>query len=500
MGKIKSAICLTLITLAIAVLCLVCFVPFPVGGDGINYFNPIINWTDKSADLGAYQYGENATYIGGSFSITFYPEGVISEKEHEDNLALLEGDELKEYEEKYVAHAGGALWLDKETVCDGGEKVTEEFEQSYAKRVEILKARFDRLHSEGLIFEIANDYSVRVTLPTALDGSIASFIYFAYMGDLEVSYGSDVSTANKVFPEEGKDKKGIKEYIKSAGTRSLNGTVYLAIHFTSTGADLIASTTASATGSQTLFFTIGGDQVIGLTVSSQITDKDLYISGSYTKEAAEILATVIDTSIEYASDIELGGMELGDLYENHAGFGSNALMFAYIALGAAAVLSLGYFFIRYRRLAFAHLYSLLIFVIALLLCVWTIPTLAIGMNTLAAFAITAVMLSVSNVIAYENARKEYALGKTMTSSVKTGYKKCFWHIFDIHVGAFIIGILVYLIAIAELSSFGLVMALGALISGITSLAINRFMWYIMMPFAKNSGKFCHFKREEVEDE
>ena len=52
MGKVKSAIVLTLITIVIAVLCVVCFVPFPCDGNGLNYFNSILGIAEKDADLG----------------------------------------------------------------------------------------------------------------------------------------------------------------------------------------------------------------------------------------------------------------------------------------------------------------------------------------------------------------------------------------------------------------------------------------------------------------
>ena len=110
------------------------------------------------------------------------------------------------------------------------------------------------------------------------------------------------------------------------------------------------------------------------------------------------------------------------------------------------------------------------------------------------------LLCVSNAVAYEAARKEYAVGKTIASSVKTGYKKTFWHIFDLHVALVAVALLVYLIAITELSLFGLALTFGVALSGICSLLVNRFLWYVTMGLSKNPGKFCHFKREEVEDD
>ncbi len=498
MGKVKSAICLCAITLILAVLCFVCFVPFPTGSGGISYYNPIINWAEKSEDLGGFQFGgEDPAYIGGSYSIMLYPEGVISSKEYESNLRILEGDDRTEYEGKYTAHAGGALYLSNEDVMDGG-RVTQKFSTSFEKRLELLKERFSRLNTEGTSIEVVNDYSVRVTMPASTDVSVASFLYFGYMGDLEVSFGTDLESAGRIFPE---TNKPITDYMKGADTRSMNGTQYVVLHFTNEGQKLISTATATAESSGgTLFFTVGGEQVIGLSVSSRLNEKDLYISGDYSSDAAKILSTVIDTSVDFASDSELGKLEMGELYRNQAGFGKSALMFVYLALAVSSVAGVVFFFIRYRRLGFAHLYSFLFFLLAMLLCVWWIPTLTIGMNTLTAFILTAVLLSVSNAVAFENARKEYALGKTMTSSVKTGYKKCFWHLFEVHAVVGGIGLLIWGIALSELSAFGLTLALGALFSAIATLAFNRFMWFVMMSLAKNQGKFCHFVREVDDDE
>ncbi len=502
MGKIKSAICLTLITLVIAVLCVVCFVPFPTDSDGIHFYNPLINWTEKSADLGGYLYGgSDPGYVGGSYSAVLYPEGVISAREYADNLAQKEGEEKADYEAKYVAY--GSLYLEKETVTDGGETPTEEFKTAFGRQVEVLKARFESVHEENTALEIRDDYTVRAALPATLDTAVASFLYFSYMGEVTVSYGTsnDAASATQVLPETSRGAGPITDYIDSVSTRMSGTTPFVQISFTDKGLDLVAEATSGAAESAGyLFVQVGGNTVINLSVSEEIHD-DLYISGSYTADSAAMVAVTLSTAMKYGS--EISGMTVGRLTRGYANFGDNALMFAYIAVGVAFVLMVAAFFIRYRRLGFAHLYSCLIFLLVMTLCFWSIGLgggIAIGAGTLAAFALTFALLCVCNAYAFENARKEYALGKTMMSSVKTGYSKCFWHIFDLHVTLLIAGLLTWLIAITELSAFALAFSLGVFFSGLCTLVVNRFLWYIMMPFAKDAGKFCHFKREEVEDD
>ncbi len=500
MGRIKSAIVLTLITLIIAVLCVVCFVPFPWGSDGIHYFNPIINWADRTSDFGGYQYGEEAGYLGGSYSVVFYPEGVVSAKEYRDNSET-------ESEKEYVAYSNGAIYLDKEEVCGGGTEPTEEFKTAFAAQLDCLKERFSRLHAEGVSLEVRDGYTVRATLPSSMDASVAAFLYFSYMGDVTVLYGtsSDAASASQVIPETGKDAKPASEYIKGASMRSNMGTAFVEIDFTDAGLDLLSSATSGAADSTGyLFLQVGGETVVNLSVSEQIHD-NLYISGSYTNDSAKIVAYTIDTAL--SSEAELPALSMGELHHVDGNFegltlGSftlNALNIFYIAFGILFVAMAVFFLIRYGRLGFANILSYLLFLPLMVLIYWAVP-ITVGAGSIAAFAISSVLLCVSNAVAYEAARKEYAVGKTITSSVKTGYKKTFWHIFDLHIVLVIVALLVYLIAITELSLFGLALTFGVALSGICSLLVNRFLWFVTMGLSKNPGKFCHYKREEVEDD
>ena len=500
MGKIKSAIVLTLITLVIAVLCVVCFVPFPLGGDGIHYFNPIINWADKSADLGGYQFGEEAEYLGGSYSVVFYPEGVISAKEYRDNGEA-------EEETEYVPYAGGSVYLDKEKVCGGGTEPTEEFKAAFNAQLKCLKERFARLRATDTVLEVRDGYTVSATLPASLDASVAAFLYYSYMGDVAVLYGtsSDASTASQIIPETGSKKKPASDYIKGASMRTNLGTAFVEVDFTEAGLNLLSGATSGAAESAGyLFVQVGGETVINLSVSEQIHD-NLYVSGSYTNDAAKIVANTIDTAL-HLENTDFG-MEMGELYRVNANFGAlslgsfslSALNLVYIACGVLILAMAVFFLIRYGLLGFANILTYLLFFEIMVLIYWALPV-AIGAGTLAALAIPSVLLCVSNAISYEAARKEYALGKTITSSVKTGYKKCFWHIFDLHVVLFIVALLTYLIAVTELSLFALALTFGVALSGIFSLLVNRFLWYVTMGLSKNPGKFCHFKREEVEDD
>ena len=124
----------------------------------------------------------------------------------------------------------------------------------------------------------------------------------------------------------------------------------------------------------------------------------------------------------------------------------------------------------------------------------------IGIETFAAIVIAGTLLCVSNIVTFENVRKEYALGKTMSSAVKAGYKRCIWQLFDLHIALALLSAIMFAISLTELSVFAFTLLIGVLLSGLCTLAVNRFHWAAFMVFAKDEGKFCNFKREAQVDE
>ncbi len=499
MGKIKSAICIALFTLLIAALCFVCTVSFSYGTDGVHTFNSILRQTAKDADLGA-KYGSDG-YKGGGYTVVYYPEGVISAKEYEENRASYTDDsELQKYTDRYVAYAGGAIYLEKDEVCGGGEEPAESYLAEFDATYELLHKRYASLKTDGVKLEKRDKLTVSVFLPRDLmENELYAFTVNFYTGGVTVRYGTstDASAAETVLPA--RADKTINDYVKSFSTRtSADGTAYVVIDFTDLGQEVIAAKTAD-TSSGTLFFMVGDNSLIPLSVSSAIDQETLYISGTYTKESAAICATALNTALKGGEQDYLS-LTLGDSHRSDALYGANALYMLYIAYGVCFLGMMIFFFVRYGALGFAHMYTYLIMTLAMILCVWSIPFLYISTETMLAFLIASVVFSACNALVFERARKEFALGKTMASSVKSAYRQNFWHIFDLHIVLAALSFIVFGIALTNLSAFAFVLGLATVFSGIGVLGLNRFMWAIMIAFTHNKGKFCNFKREVVDDD
>ncbi len=533
MGKVKSAICLTLMSLLIAVMCFFCTVTFHL--NAVETFHSTVSLTAKDITLGSQLDDDN--YLGGGYTAIYYPEGVISAKAYEDDLdhyravynELLEGDpteasqktkdakkQVEDYEKKYPAELRvGGLCLESEVASEDGKTISGDYKAKIQKTFRIMKERYEALHIDGAKLEIVSDYALRITLPQTYSNRNFAFQYMSYSGAITVLYGKDLDSATVILPEN-KRNAVIGDYLTGFSSRTgADGTSFVSISFTDKGREIVKNATADATSStdsnsssnssssQKMFFKIGDSEnaVLEFSVSSQVDQSTMYISGNYTGESARATAILMDSALEDGDSEDLSVNFYGDdMIRIPALYGDNALMLLYIAFGVCVVAMAVFFFVRYGLLGFAHLFTYLLFLFSMLLCIWAIPFLNMSVGTVIALLLASLVFAVSDAMPYEYARNEYSLGRTMTASVKSAYKKSFWHVFDLHVVLAAFAFILYGVALTGLSSFAFVFGLGIGFSALCSLLVGRLAWASMMAFTPRKGAFCRFKREEVEED
>lgn len=105
-----------------------------------------------------------------------------------------------------------------------------------------------------------------------------------------------------------------------------------------------------------------------------------------------------------------------------------------------------------------------------------------------------------NWYAFKNIREEFASGKTLTASVKAGYKKSLAFTIDAHIVLLLLSAALCLISTGTMFYAGLILVLGTVISAACTLAVTRFCLYVFLAQPKNKIAFCNLKREETEDE
>ena len=120
MGKKKSVVLLTLITIVIVVLCAVAVFPsFHLSvfkKDSVKTWNPVVSRYDIDEEL------------GGGYVARYYPAGVISATEYDSNCRSISGQEgeekLQEYMDSYEKHGG--VYLSKNEDDKVMRRVTDE--------------------------------------------------------------------------------------------------------------------------------------------------------------------------------------------------------------------------------------------------------------------------------------------------------------------------------------------------------------------------------------
>ena len=102
--------------------------------------------------------------------------------------------------------------------------------------------------------------------------------------------------------------------------------------------------------------------------------------------------------------------------------------------------------------------------------------------------------------AFNNIKKEFASGKTLTASVKAGYKKSLGFTIDVHAILVLASLALWLIVTGPAKFASLVFLLCIAASAVCTLLVTRFYFYMFSAQPKNKIAFAGFKREETEDE
>lgn len=228
------------------------------------------------------------------------------------------------------------------------------------------------------------------------------------------------------------------------------------------------ATTSAYQNGETIAIYYDGKVIYAPTVNGALTDGRAQISGNYTYEDAEKLASLI----------RIGGLKL-ELNEIHskvvgAQLGSDAIKTSLeagaIGLAVIAVFMIGVYFLP------GFVASL-----ALLLYTALIVLLLNGFDiTLTLPGIAGIILSIgmavdANVIIFARIREELATGKTVKSSEKIGFDKALSAILDGNITTLIAALVLLIFGSGSIKGFAQTLILGIVLSMFTALFVTRWL-------------------------
>lgn len=267
------------------------------------------------------------------------------------------------------------------------------------------------------------------------------------------------------------------------------------VEFTKEGASKFASLTAdAANGDKKIYIYIGeiSDDVTPLELNCEqtITGGSTFISGSFeTYEEAE----------EYALQIMSGtfnvSLELLESSVISATLGATALKLAIIGGFVGLILIMLVLWLRYGDFGFLASFALVIYMVLMLFFLQAIPFVQLTLPGLAGIILSIGMAVDGTVIVFERFREEYRSGKKIPLSVKTGFKRAFWPIFDSNITTIITALVLYILGTASIKGFAITLLIGIILSMFMNLVVLRFLvkWYL--PFNSVKAKKLHLPKQ-----
>ena len=340
------------------------------------------------------------------------------------------------------------------------------------KRVETLES------TEAAVYQEGSD-RVTIDIPGASDSEEvlkelgkAGALYFILYSDLKTEKGGTPNEGDKVVYDKSKVLlTGDMIGEATSGSRQQEGTgkteYGVSIKFAGKGIKKFAKITGEHVGEQ-LAIVYDEKLVSAPNLKEEISGGECWISGSFTSESAEQLA----------STVRIGALplELENIHGNVVGatLGSQALKSSLFAGVVGLILVIIFMIVMYRISGVAASIALIFYVGAMLL------TLN-GLNvTLTLPGIAGIILSIgmavdANCIIFTRIREELATGKTVASAIDNGFSKAMSAIIDGNVTTLIAALVLYLKGSGTVKGFAMTLGIGIVLSMFTALFITKLL-------------------------
>lgn len=498
MGKKKSVVLLTLITIVIVVLCAVAVFPsFHLSvfkKDSVKTWNPVVSLYDTDEEL------------GGGYVARYYPAGVISATEYDSNcrsISQQEGEEkLQEYVDSYEKHGGVYLSRNEDdkvmrrVTGENGDSyaVTDAFKAWFDETADLVASRYARMQYSTVCVSVADDYVLEVKLPkSSVNSTVSSALTtFAYTGELTITDGTNT------YP--GKLETGT-DYFKSFKVKTSGSSAYLQIKTTDKGSDILKT---FASGTSTITVKIGNDTVLSPSGSNfENLSGNTWAIGLKYEEAGKILAATLDSALHYAQgdsgySFDSDKTEISSYEAVYGGNGKTMLyVAALIVLAIAVILPI----ILYKGYGVAMAYGTMTYflIVAFLYAYVTNAVFEISAVSALLFAAGLALIFAVESRVYKKIKAEAALGKTVASAVKNAFKKTLSPSVDVCVVA-VLGSAAFLIGGALLNTVAAQAVICFAAAAFVCLLWTRVINYLLFSAAKDKYAFYRLKREDDDDE
>ncbi len=320
-----------------------------------------------------------------------------------------------------------------------------------------LQQRVDGYSTEAQVYQEGSN-RINIEIPGVSDAN-AILEELGKPGSLEfqledgtvVLDGSQVENAQAAQQQ---DNMGNREYV-------------VELDLDSEGTKAFADATTENVG-KVINIVYDGETISAPVVNEAITGGTAIISGSFTAESAQNLA----------SSIRIGSLslELEEIRSTVVGaqLGEDAIRTSLIAGAIGLALVIIFMIVVYALPGVVAGISLLIYV-GLMLVALNALDLTLTLPGIAGIILTIGMAVDANVIIYARIREEIAEGKAVKPAIKTGFQKALSAILDGNITTLIAAFVLNLLGTGSVKGFAQTLALGIVLSMFTALVISRLL-------------------------
>ncbi len=420
MSKTKSIIVITLITIIVAIVGVMCFASFDLPGNSIKRYNSILSTIDKGIDL-----------KGGYYAV-----------------------------------------LDPSTV-DGKDVVLDD-------AITVLQTRLDNNGYTEATISVQDGSKIRVEIPD-VDNVEEVFKLITNTGELQFR-----DSTGYVWIKGSVHLKSAELGMDNDGKYCVN------INFNSKGAARFYEATSAILklDTKTMPIYLGDELISSPTVNEAINKSSASITGSFTREEAETLANVINSGKStYVFKVESSRRISATL-------GEDALSKAILAAGIGLVIIFVLMLIVYKGLGLVADFALIIYTIFYVVLLAIIPGVQLTLPGIAGIILSIGMAVDANVLIFERIKDEYAVGKTVTAAIKSGFKRAVVTVLDSNITTVIAAICLFLFSNGSIKGFSVTLLLGIVVSMFTAVLVSRGLIALFRPLSKHQDKFFNLVREE----
>ncbi len=375
------------------------------------------------------------------------------------------------------------------------EENTEVSEADLSKSEAVIRKR---LESKGIF-----DYIVRTDSATSqINIEIPTVVEDSSKDPLSAVEGLD-KTAKIEFRDpdsnvllSGSDIKGAS-YSEDAVDATGLPSPHVVLAFSEDGAQKFSEATAKLVGKAISIY-LDETEIAAPIVNSQINSNTAIITmgqGSYSEKKAQ--------AKEYSMLIDSGALpfNLSVVSKEYVGpyVGQEALNISIKSAIIALILVILFMIIIYKVLGLAASFSLTAYASIVLLIMSNLG-ISLTLSGIAGLILSIGMAVDANVIIFERFKEEL---KQQKISVKKGFEKSFKNamaaIVDGNITTFIVAILLYIFGVSSVKGFGIILAIGVVVSLFTSVVITKFILKQIIDLANKNTFLFGIKKEGVDN-